>query len=1271
MNSATNTAHTSDPQLQELLDGLTAARSGDFSIRLPRADDPLLDEISAVFNGLNDRLAGVTSEVTRVAREVGTEGQLGGQADVPGLEGTWKDLTDSVNSMAGNLSGQVRDVARVATAVARGDLTHKISVDVKGEMLELKGTLNTMVDELSAFADEVTRVAREVGTEGRLGGQASVPGVGGTWRDLTDSVNFMAGNLTSQVRNIAQVTTAVAKGDLSQKITVDAQGEIQELKNTVNTMVDQLSAFADEVTRVAREVGTDGRLGGQAKVPGVGGTWRDLTDSVNFMAGNLTGQVRDVARVATAVASGDLRQKITVDVNGEMLELKETLNTMVDQLSLFADEVTRVARDVGTEGILGGQARVRGVSGTWGDLTTNVNVMASNLTAQVRSIAQVATAVARGDLSQKITVEAKGEVAALAQTINVMVDTLSAFADEVTRVAREVGTEGMLGGQAAVRNVAGTWKDLTENVNSMAGNLTSQVRNIAQVTTAVAQGDLSKKIDVDARGEILALKTTINTMVDQLSSFAAEVTRVAKEVGSEGRLGGQAEVEGVSGTWKRLTENVNELAGNLTLQVRSIAEVTSAVTTGDLTRSISVEARGEVADLKDNINAMVRSLRETTIANQEQDWLQTNLAKIAGLMQGQRDLTVVAGLILDELIPLVGGQHGTFFLANTADGGTRLRVIAGYGLRTSDIPVELALGESLVGQAAKSKRPILVSDLPTDYVKVSSALGSAAPSNLIILPIVFEGQVIGVIEVGSLSPFTSVHREFMELLVETIGVNLNTIIANSRTESLLGESQRLATELQARTGELQSQQEELQKSNFDLEDQAAQLARQNRDIEIKNVEIEQARQELEQRARQLDLASRYKSQFLANMSHELRTPLNSLLILAKLLSDNAEHNLTLRQVEYAKVIHSSGSDLLQLINDILDLSRVEAGKMELHPERFALGELLDDLRTVFTPLTSEKGLLFSASQLPNDVPAELFTDRQRLRQILHNLLANAVKFTDQGQVDLTITAAQDIAGGYGDEIDFAVGDTGVGITDKSLDTIFGAFQQGDGTSNRRFGGTGLGLAICRELATQLGGRISAHSVPGQGSTFVLHLPVNLPEGGFELAGHDLAATQAAQVHGGQPAIPAARAASTLPAQAVPSPVIQATGPHAALHGKKVLVIDDDQRNAFAITGILEFYGLTVTHASDGETGMQMLRSDTGIDIVLMDVMMPDLDGYATTAAIRHIPEIENVPIIAVTARAMQGDRKKSIDAGANDYVTKPVDTEELLASMERSLGIRN
>src|ERR1700746_3328966 len=562
--------------LEQLLAGLTAVRGGDFSTRLAKTGDPLMDEIATVFNGMADQLDLFTSEVTRVAREVGTEGKLGGQAYVPGESGTWKDLTESVNAMAGNLTGQVRNIAQVATAVARGDLSQKIDVDGRGEILELKSTLNTMGDQLSSFADEVTRVAREVGTEGLLGGQADVKGVSGTWKDLTESVNVMAANLTGQVRSIAEVTTAVAKGDLSQKIRVDARGEILELKETINTMVDQLSSFAGEVTRVAREVGTEGRLGGQAIVQGGSRTRGALTDNVNVMASNLTVQVRSIAQVTTAVAKGDLSQKIRVDARGEILELKETVNTMVDQLS--------------------------------------------------------------------------------------------SFAGEVTRVAREVGTEGILGGPATVPNVAGTWKDLTDNVNSMANNLTNQVRNIAQVTTAVAKGDLTKKIDVDARGEILELKTTINTMVDQLSSFAAEVTRVGREVGREGRLGGQAEVEGVSGPWKRLTENVNELAGNLTRQVRAISQVTSAVATGDLTRSISVEASGEVAELKDNINTMVRSLRETTEANQQQGWLQTSLARVAGLMQGERDLEVVAELIMDELIPLVGGQQGAFFLADASEG---------------------------------------------------------------------------------------------------------------------------------------------------------------------------------------------------------------------------------------------------------------------------------------------------------------------------------------------------------------------------------------------------------------------------------------------------------------------------------------------------------------------------------------------------------------------------------------------------------------------------
>ncbi|MGA4846435.1 HAMP domain-containing protein [Streptomyces sp. G5(2025)] len=1413
-----------EPELRQLLAGLTAVRDGDFGTRLPDEGDGLIGEIAAVFNGMVDQLSLFTSEVTRVAREVGTEGTLGGQAVVPGVSGSWADLTDNVNAMAGNLTTQVRDIAQVATAVAKGDLSQKIDVDARGEILELKDTVNTMVDQLSAFADEVTRVAREVGSEGRLGGQAQVPGVGGVWRDLTDSVNLMAGNLTGQVRNIAQVTTAVAKGDLSQKITVSARGEILELKNTINTMVDQLSSFADEVTRMARDVGTEGILGGQADVKGVSGTWRDLTDSVNFMAGNLTAQVRSIAQVATAVAGGDLSQKITVNARGEILELKETINTMVDQLSAFADEVTRVAREVGTEGNLGGQATVRGVSGTWKDLTDNVNVMASNLTGQVRSIAQVATAVARGDLSQKITVEAKGEVAALAGGINTMVDTLSAFADEVTRVAREVGTEGQLGGQARVPNVAGTWKDLTDNVNSMATNLTNQVRNIAQVTTAVANGDLSKKIDVDARGEILELKTTINTMVDQLSAFAAEVTRVAREVGSEGRLGGQAEVEGVSGTWKRLTENVNELAGNLTRQVRAIAEVASAVAEGDLTRSITVDASGEVAELKDNINTMVESLRETTLANQEQDWLKSNVARISGLMQGHRDLAVVAELVMDELAPLVSAQYGAFYLVEETGGSTELALVGSYGR-----PVGAAdrrrfqLGESLVGQAARSRRPIAVHQIPADYLSISSGLGQAAPGSLMVVPILVEEQVLGVIELASFEQFTPVHRDFLEQLMETLGVNVNTIVANARTDELLEESQRLTAELQARSAELQVQQDELQRSNAELEEKAALLATQNRDIETKNLEIEQARQELEARAQQLSLTSKYKSEFLANMSHELRTPLNSLLILAQLLAQNPTRNLTAKQVEYAGIIHSAGSDLLQLINDILDLSKVEAGKMDINPEPVALRKLLEYVEATFRPMTTQKSLDFTISTAP-DVPSELRTDDSRLRQVLRNLLSNAVKFTERGSVELRIEMAgpSEVPASVrrGEALlAFRVKDTGIGIAEHQLEAIFGAFQQADGTTSRKYGGTGLGLSISREIAHLLGGVVVAASTQGQGSTFTLYLPVTRAE--WEARTDAVAATRTAPAltaGDGQGAFGqgvSVRGASGQGAHADPAPhrkrrllvvegrargllalvaesavadlsgsgelsakpgeagveVITAVGaveaaeslaagachcvvleldmpkdealrfldamdgdaavtsvpvlahnsrrldpaherllqsrshtrplelissldelrerialhltaeqpgdvvplvrgeesgeqlPRAAggLAGRVVLVVDDDARNLYAISGILEMHGIEVLHAENGRKGIETLRANPEIDLVLMDVMMPEMDGYAATAEIRQDPAYATLPIIAVTAKAMPGDREKSLASGASDYVTKPVDANDLIA----------
>jgi HAMP domain-containing protein len=864
-------------QVRSISQVTTAISHGDLSQKISIAAKGEVADLAQTINALTDTLRVFAEQVTRVAREVGTEGILGGQAQVPNVAGTWKDLTDAVNYMASNLTAQVRNIAHVATAVAKGDLSQKITVAAQGEILELKDVVNTMVDQLSSFADEVTRVAREVGSEGKLGGQAQVAGVSGTWRDLTENVNQLAGNLTAQVRNIAQVTTAVAKGDLSQKITVDARGEILELKNTVNTMVDQLSSFADEVTRVAREVGSEGKLGGQAQVAGVSGTWRDLTENVNQLAGNLTAQVRNIAQVTTAVAQGDLSQKITVDARGEILELKSTINTMVDQLSSFADEVTRVAREVGTEGSLGGQAQVRGVAGTWRDLTDNVNFMASNLTAQVRNIAQVATAVAKGDLSQKITVAAQGEILELKSTVNTMVDQLSSFADEVTRVAREVGTEGKLGGQAQVRGVAGTWRDLTDNVNFMASNLTAQVRNIAQVTTAVAKGDLSQKITVDAHGEILELKSTVNTMVDQLSSFADEVTRVAREVGTEGKLGGQAQVRDVSGTWRGLTENVNQLAGTLTTQLRAIAQVSTAVTRGDLTQQISVEALGEVAELKDNINQMIVTLRETTMKNAEQGWLDSNIARTVGQLQGQRDLDEVCRLIMNEVTPLVNAQLGAFFVAGADDAGTlQLRLAASYGYIAADHPDTYQAGEGLVGQAMLSRRHIRVG-AGRAQLTVRSGLAETPMADLVVLPIVFEGELLGVIEFACVTSFSELHQDYLDRLVTTLGIVLNTILANRRTEELLVQSQRLAHELQ-------DQSEELQRTNNELEEKAEQLSEQNRNVEIKNREIEMARLGLEEKAQQLAAASQYKSEFLANMSHELRTPLNSLLLLSRLLA---------------------------------------------------------------------------------------------------------------------------------------------------------------------------------------------------------------------------------------------------------------------------------------------------------------------------------------------------------------------------------------------------
>ncbi|MGI5198108.1 HAMP domain-containing protein [Streptomyces sp. CA-288835] len=1238
---------------------LDAVAGGDLTQRVDLHDGNRqlrgdLRRLGRAVNKMVDQLSLFTGEVTRVAREVGTEGRLGGRAKVTGLSGSWRDVTEAVNTMASRLTAQVRDIALVTTAVARGDLTRSVTVEATGELLELKLTVNTMVDQLSAFADEVTRVAREVGTEGQLGGRAQVRGVSGVWKDLTDNVNFMASNLTSQVRNIAQVTTAVANGDLSQKITVDAQGEILELKSTINTMVDQLSAFADEVTRVAREVGTEGNLGGRAQVRGVSGVWKDLTDNVNFMADNLTSQVRNIALVSTAVAQGDLGKKITVEAKGEILELKSTINTMVDQLSAFADEVTRVAREVGTEGNLGGQAQVRGVSGVWKDLTDNVNFMALNLTSQVRNIAQVTTAVANGDLSKKITVDARGEILELKDTVNTMVEQLRAFADEVTRVAREVGTDGRLGGRAQVLGVSGVWRDLTDNVNYMADNLTSQVRNIAQVATAVAQGDLSKKIDVDARGEILELKTTINTMVDTLSSFSSEVTRVAREVGSEGQLGGQARVEGVYGTWKRLTTNVNELASNLTTQVRAIAEVASAVAQGDMSRSISVETRGEVTELKDNINLMVANLRETTRAK---DWLESNLARLAALMQGHRDLMEVADLILRELTPLVNAQYGAFYLADPDEDSPALRTavpakglafIAGYGaaqgatVETGGLPVH-----GLVAQAAREKKRILVEEAPPDYIKINSGLGEASPASVVIIPILFEDKLLGVVELASFSRFSDVHLAFFDQFVNTIGVAINTIIANSRTESLLGQSQQLATQLQDRSDELQRQQAKLQRSNAELEEKAALLA----------------------------TSSQYKSEFLANMSHELRTPLNSLLILARLLSDNPDGHLSDQEVQFASTIHRSGSDLLQLINDILDLSKIEAGRMDVRPKKLPLIKLLDYVHATFRPLTIDRGLAFEVA-VGEDVPREMYSDEQRLQQILRNLLSNAIKFTANGRVELRVNRIKDpehryTRGEHDDVIAFEVTDTGIGIAPEKLPVIFEAFQQADGTTNRKYGGTGLGLSISREIAGLLGGRIIAESQPGKGSTFTLYVPVAspgnaatgpVPEERQSPVPEQLSTESTAESTESAESIGSYTAHDTDDTWPTPTKLEEWKAGRAGqlLPGRRVLIVDDDIRNVFALTHVLGRVGMPVLYAENGREGIETLERNPDVELVLMDIMMPEMDGYETIAAIRRTPRWAGLPIVALTAKAMPGDREKSIARGANDYVPKPVDVDQLL-----------
>jgi len=958
--------------------------------------------------------------------------------------------------------------------------------------------------------------------------------------------------------------------------------------------------------------------------------------------------VRNIAEVTTAVAKGDLSRKITVDVKGEILELKNTINTMVDQLNGFAAEVTRVAREVGTEGNLGGQAQVPGVAGTWKDLTDNVNSMASNLTTQVRNIAEVATAVARGDLSRKIAVDAQGEILQLKETINTMVDQLNGFAAEVTRVAREVGTEGKLGGQAQVPGVAGTWKDLTDNVNSMASNLTTQVRGIAKVVTAVATGDLTKKLTVEAKGEIAELADTINSMTQTLAIFADQVTTVAREVGVEGRLGGQANVPGTAGIWEDLTANVNQLAANLTTQVRAIAEVATAVTQGDLTRSIQVDVRGELADLKNNINSMIGTLRATTESNREQDWLKTNLAKFSGMMQGQRDLITLGRMLLSELAPLVNAQQGLMYVVDPDEPGRtpRLRKLIGYA-DSSDTTAgqTLEFGEGLIGQCAAQAEIILIEGLTSAAVgKIRSGLINADPRNVIVLPVLFEHQVKAVIELASLSEFTQSQRLLLEQLSGSIGIVLSTIEASMRTERLLSQSQQLAAELQ-------SQQKELQQTNEEIALKAALLAEQKAEVEHKNQQIEYARRALEEKAAELALTSRYKSEFLANMSHELRTPLNSILILGQQLAENPNSNLSEREVEFAKTIHAAGTDLLHLISDILDLSKIESGTVTVDSEEITFAHLRENMERGFRHEAERRNLEFTVD-FPASIGNSFNTDPKRLQQILKNLLSNAFKFTESGSVRLSARIAHD---GWSPPhavldrapvvIAFEVTDTGIGISPDKQKIVFEAFQQADAGTARKYGGTGLGLAISREIAGLLGGELRLHSAVGKGSTFTLYLPFNY------VSAEPAETPQARLQHRMRIE---ERAAATIELVADDRDSLVEDQP-------TLLIVEDDPRYAMVLRDLARSHGFNAIVAQRGADALR-LAHEYQPSAISLDVFLPDMLGWAVLARLKQDIETRHIPVQIVT---IDEERHSSLERGAFGFLAKPASAETIGEALER------
>ncbi len=1289
-------------QVREIASVTTAVAQGDLSQKITeqgKGGEVLV--LSNTINSMVDSLTLFAAEVTRVAREVGTEGKLGGQATVPTAAGTWKDLTDNVNIMVSNVTTQVREIANVATAVADGDLSQKITIDVKGEIAELKDTINQMVDSLNIFSDEVTRVAREVGTEGILGGQARVPDVAGTWKDLTDNVNYMASNLTTQVREIANVATAVAKGDLAQKIAIEAKGEIAELKETINTMVDSLNIFSDEVTRVAREVGTEGILGGQAEVPNVGGAWLELTENVNTMASNLTTQVREIASVTKAVANGDLSKKISEEEKGgEVLELSTIINTMVDSLNILSNEVTRVAREVGTEGMLGGQAEVPNVAGAWLDLTGNVNTMASNLTSQVREIANVATAVANGDLSQKISIDVKGEIAELKDTINQMVDSLNIFAAEVTRVAREVGTEGKLGGQAKVPNVAGTWKGLTDNVNTMASNLTTQVREIASVTTAVAHGDLSQKISEQGKGgEVLELSTTINIMVDALNIFADEVTNVAREVGTEGILGGQAEVPNVAGSWKDLTDNVNQMASNLTSQVRDIAGVSTALARGDFSRKIDVEVKGEVQELKNNINAMVDSfttivkaantiakgnfaiemplrseadqlgialntmtenLKRISEENENEAWIKTGQAGLNDRMRGEQDLLTLSKNIISYLTKYLDGHVGVIYLAEKNNDKKQLRMTGSYAFtRRKSLKTTFDFGEGLVGQAAMEKEAIVLSGIPSDYISVSSGLGEKKPQNILVQPFIIDGEVKGVIEIGSFNPFNDSQLELMRSVGENIAITTNSSLDREKMKELLEESQRQSEELLKQQEKLKIQSKELQMANEDLESKTQDLEMQKEDLQFSRVEVER-------KAKELELASKYKSEFLANMSHELRTPLNSLLILSKDLSDNNKGNLFKDQQKAASIIYEGGLSLLNLINDILDLSKVEAGKLQIHPEEVLVESLVNNLENQFEPLAKSKKLTFTI-QTRRNAPDKIITDGQRLEQIVKNLISNAIKFTEEGSVDVSIgkpgagVTFREITLPKSEVLEISVNDTGIGIPEAKKMMIFEAFQQAEGGTSRQYGGTGLGLTISRELARLLGGEIHIDSTEGIGSVFTVFVPTDLTSAPIKEMDDAMSSYSEKEFSG-------SRQSATLELPENRSADSQETSIPDDRENLKtseysLLIIENGKFSAQTAKKLAQQYGYKLLLARDGKEGMK-LAVQYQPNGILLDEELPDMKGLIVLEHLKFNLKTRHIPVYLMAAEDYS---REALRKGAIGFSLKPVsykDIEKALKKME-------